>query len=371
MKSALDSLKQNFTLDSNYLRYAIRLALSCTLTVALYELLHLKNGYWAAFSVIACVWPTMGQSLQRSRHRFLGTLIGVSLGVLIAHSFGSNLIYIDVLLPVFIFLTFYLRAYSYVFYVLFTTVVAVLFICLMVPGDWQVGIIRLEMTLVGILIALIATYAILPSRASNILTQQLDTAKQSIQQFYIAICQSFLNGPDPTSPRQDHVPQLHGVNSDLAAIQLQTFQNLQLALATVKEHHMEYWRAHYQPNIRSRLYQALETVYQTLLVLEIHLPVKITQPGLQFLIKPLDDILHAIPALFNDADPGQILKLNTQLNTLLTQVRQLRKTATADLSIPSATLYEHIQLNIFIETLQRLLKDMESWRLSLGISATT
>jgi uncharacterized membrane protein YccC len=153
MNILLDRLKNNLSLDSNFFRYALRLVISCSLTVFLYQFLHLKNGYWAAFSVIACVWPTQGQSLRRAFQRILGTFLGVSLGIIVAHSVGHHLIFVDIFLLVFIFLAFYLRAYSYSLYVLFITVLTVLFICLIIPGDWQVAVIRLEMTLLGTIIA--------------------------------------------------------------------------------------------------------------------------------------------------------------------------------------------------------------------------
>jgi uncharacterized membrane protein YccC len=353
--SSFDLLKQNFNIHSNYLRYAIRLALSCGFTVALYEFLQLQSGYWIAFSVIACTQPTLGQSLQRSKNRVIGTLIGVWLGILIAHSFGSNPIYIDILLPIFIFLTFYLRAYSYVFFVLFTTIVTVLFICLIVPGDWQVGIIRLEMTLVGIIIALVATYLILPSRASNVLEQQLTEVKQSFQHFYTTICQKFSQHLEPSS-----MLLKPATDNDLQTAHWQTFQNLQLMLTTIQESHMEYWNARRWSADKSQLHQKFETIYQTLMILEIHLPTQITQPQLQFLIKPLDEILQEITDLFAHFDLDEMLKLNRHLTALLVKLRQLRAQATADLSIPTATLYEHIQLNIFIETLQKLLKNLAS-----------
>ena len=191
MNLLLDQLKKNLTFDSNYFRYALRLLISCSLTVFLYQYLHLSNGYWAAFSVIACVWPTQGQSLKRAVQRILGTFLGMWLGILAAHSIGHHLIFIDIFLPIFIFLAFYLRVYSYSLYVLFMTILTVLFICLIIPGDWQIAVTRLEMTLLGTVIALLATIFILPSRASSLLPQQLETIKRDIQQYYQAICQSY------------------------------------------------------------------------------------------------------------------------------------------------------------------------------------
>lgn len=173
MNFKLSQLRHHFTLESNYLRYAWRLVISCTFTVFLYQFFHLPNGYWAAFSVVACVFPTQGQSLKRAVQRILGTFLGMWFGIVVAHSFGHHLIFLDIFLPVFIFLTFYLRAFTYSLYVLFITVLTVIFTCLVVPGDWQIGVLRLKMTILGTLIALLATIYIFPSRASSQLPQQL------------------------------------------------------------------------------------------------------------------------------------------------------------------------------------------------------
>ena len=47
----------------------------------------------------------------------------------------------------------------------------VIFTCLVIPGDWQIGLVRLKMTVLGTVIALLATIYIFLSRASNRLPQ--------------------------------------------------------------------------------------------------------------------------------------------------------------------------------------------------------
>jgi uncharacterized membrane protein YgaE (UPF0421/DUF939 family) len=336
MNNAIAQLKNNFTLESNYCRYTLRMIISCSFTVFLYKIFHLENGYWAAFSVIACVWPTQGQSLRRAIERILGTFMGIWLGILIAHSFGRNLLLIDILLPVFIFLTFYLRAYAYSLYALFTTVVTVLFICLLIPGDWQVAITRLAMTLLGTLIAVLATLFLFPSRASQILPQQLSLIRQNLQQYYCAICHSYCQKS----------------NSILRSAQLQAFKNLQATFVTLQEYLYEYISPEYAQ--QSQLYQNLEKSYQTLLILEVHTPTQIKQKNLLSLSQSLQDILNSGIILFTNFDSGYYFQLSVRLADLLIQIRHQRIVATKDLTIETATFYEHIQLDIFVETLINL-----------------
>ena len=340
MNNYLNLLKNNLTLDSNYFRYAIRLVISCSFAVFIYKFFHLENGYWAAFSVIACVFPTQGQSLRRAGERIIGTFIGMCLGILVAHSFGNNLILIDILLPIFIFLTFYLKAYTYGLYVLFTTVVTVLFICLLIPGDWQVAITRLAMTLLGTVIAVLATLFIFPARASKILPQQLNDVRQDIQQYYLAICQSYCQKS----------------NNILRSAQLQAFRNLQAAFTILQEYLYEFVSTQYPEH--SKLYQTLEVLYQNLLVLEIHIPDQIKEKNLQILSQSLRNLMHDALPLFTKFDANLYLQLSNRLTSILMEIRQQRLIAVSDLTIQPATFYEHIQLDIFIESLKKLFSNL-------------
>ncbi|MBS0351043.1 MAG: FUSC family protein [Proteobacteria bacterium] len=344
MKLLLDRFKNNLTLDSNYFRYALRLLISCSFTVYLYQFFHLKNGYWAAFSVIACVWPTQGQSLKRAIQRIIGTFLGMGLGIVAAHSVGRHLIFIDIALPIFIFLAFYLRAYSYSLYVLFMTILTVLFICLIIPGDWQVAIVRLQMTLLGTMIALLATIFILPSRASNLLPKQLDAIKQDIQQYYQAICQSY--GQKLTATLRDR--------------RLQAFKNLQAALITIQEAVFEYGKLSESYQEQSQVFQSLEMLYQNLFALEIHTPEKIKIAGLLFISESLKHQLDSAVLLLTDFDMTRWLELDNHLTQLLAELREQRANAAKDLNIPTASFYEHIQLNIFIEAFKTFLHSLKT-----------
>lgn len=336
------TLKDNFNLSSNYLRYSIRLTLACFIALIVEESLHLQNGYWVVFSVIACVWPTFGISLQRTKQRIVGTFIGMWLGIIVGHFFGGDLVYIDIILPIFIFLTFYLRAFSYSYYVIFVTVMTVLFICLLVPGDWEIAFVRMEMTIIGATIAYLATRFIFPSHARYLLPQQLALVKASLEEFYLAMIKNFQK---PNSPR-------------LQIIQTQTFKKLQAALAVLQEGNFEcgYFSEEYKQQLL--LYQNLEAFYQKLLLLEIHLPSQIKHECLQFTIQPLQAILAEVGELFSNFDLEKFDVCEKQLAELVHEIRQQRIRYLHDLSVPSAILFDHMQLTIFLEMLQKFLFDL-------------
>lgn len=339
MNSSLAQLQSNFTLSSNYLRYALRLVISCTFTVFLYQFFHLSNGYWAAFSVIACVFPTQGQSLRRAAQRILGTFLGMWLGIVVAHSFGHRLIFLDIFLPIFIFLTFYLRAFTYSLFVLFITVLTVVFTCLVIPGDWQIGLVRLKMTILGALIALLATIYILPFRASSELPQQLAAVWKDLQQYFAAICQNY------------------GKKSGefLRASQVKVFKNMQLALASIQEAKYEYVTLSERFQEQSALYFSLESLYQHLMCLEIHLPGEIESVRLQNEGQLLKQLLSKIQKLLFHFDSVRWSEVNDDLLNILAKVQQ-QKITVADVSVKTATFYEHVQLNVFLGELKNFLQ---------------
>lgn len=342
MRHNFSILKENFQLNSNYMRYALRLMLACTLVAVLYQLLHLKNGYWAGFSVIACVWPTQGISIKRTYQRLLGTLIGMFIGIVVAHSIGRHILYIDIALPIIIFLTFYLRAYAYSLYVLFTTVVTILLICLVVPGDWQVAITRLVMTTLGALVGILFTLFVLPSYASKTLQQQFIHAKKSLCAYFNAVVQIITN-------KQNH---------NLQPLQFASFQSLQTVLLSIEESSFEFKETNDQFSDKNSHYQSLEKIYQDLLVLETYMIAEVENQTLTLIHKNTVTLMKKMLPLFMNTDLKLKNSLLKQVESLFIDVRQQRSMALKNIDIPSVTFYEHIKLSLFIKSLRNLLTDL-------------
>jgi uncharacterized membrane protein YccC len=56
---------------------------ACALAYALSELVGLKEGYWAIITAIVVTQPDLDQTIQASRTRIVGTLIGAACGFLV------------------------------------------------------------------------------------------------------------------------------------------------------------------------------------------------------------------------------------------------------------------------------------------------
>lgn len=330
------------TLDRIYFRYALRLAVGCFVVVLIYELLHLKNGYWAAFSVLGCVFPTMGLAMKRAKQRIIGTFVGMLLGIIIATAFGNHWFYLDFLIPICVFLTVYLKAFSYSFYALFNTVISVLLVCLLVPSDWQVACVRMEMTAWGVVVAILVTYFVLPIRASDEIPTLLSHAGDRLRDYYEAIQKSFLD------------PQ----RAVLHTVQLQAFDQLQKAMAVLQESVHESWNKskHKHHSRYGSQYDVLQKTYQTLLLVETDISGEINHPALQPIATELKNLMTRLTNLFKP-NALDIELLLMQLNQLLQSIQVLRVEGARDSMIPMATFREHIQLTMLIEQLIELVKN--------------
>ena len=197
------TLVQQFHWRSLYLRYAVRLSIACTVCVALYTFFPLQNGYWIAFSVIACVWPTQGMSLLRIQQRFWGTFIGIGLSLVLAQFVTVHIWLVDAVLPLCIFLMFYLKAFSYAFYVFFATLVTLLFVCLLNPGNGSMALTRLELTALGILIALFCSLLVFPVHQSQQLPCHFAEVKHSLRRYFAVLCDHYQHR------QRDHLCRSH------------------------------------------------------------------------------------------------------------------------------------------------------------------
>lgn len=336
--NAWTTLKQHCHWRSLFLRYAIRMSIACSLCVALYTFFPMNNGYWAAFSVIACVWPTQGMSMLRIRQRFWGTFFGIGLSLWLAHLIHQHWWLIDALLPLCIFLMFYVKASNYALYVFFATLVTLLFVSLLNPGNASMALTRLELTAMGILIALLCSVCVFPVRQGQQLPCHFSTVKQSLRQYFAVLC--------------DHYQHRH--QGSLASVQGQTFKYLQIAQNALQESQME-WRKGQPRLIQAREMQQLTTVYEKLLCLNIHMPQDFSREDLRVIAPALASAMRAMLPLFDVADDTAVFNINRQLVDLQAAIKSRRSKAACDPTLKAASFHDYMQWTLFIDTLQSLL----------------
>lgn len=137
--------------------HALRLAVATAIAIAIFKIFRLEHGYWLIITVLVIVKPVFADTRKRAWERVIGSVVGGIFAIVIA-AFVQNLIILDVLLLVFSILAFSHVRTNYGFYAFFLTPFVVLMIDTVIPGDWEVAIVRILDTLGGGAIAIVVTF---------------------------------------------------------------------------------------------------------------------------------------------------------------------------------------------------------------------
>jgi len=158
----LDSLRANFTPRSVMFRHALRLATVTSVDVVILHLIHLNHGYWLPMTSIIVLQPYTGETWRRSGDRVGGTVAGAVLAALLAATIPSET---GIMTVICIGCVFTLATYAadYAWYCFFLTPTIVL---LTLPHlrDWHFAAVRMGMTGLGALVAIIAMLLFWPER---------------------------------------------------------------------------------------------------------------------------------------------------------------------------------------------------------------
>lgn len=160
-----DALRANLTLRSVMFRHSLRLALVVTLDVLIAHLVHIHHepithSYWIAMTSLIVLQPYTGETIRRSGERVLGTVAGAALAAVLAALIHTE---VTLLLAVSIgaFFTLALYAVDYAWFCFFLTPTIVLMV-LPHLRDWHFATLRLGMTFLGALTAVLAMLFIWP-----------------------------------------------------------------------------------------------------------------------------------------------------------------------------------------------------------------
>jgi uncharacterized membrane protein YccC len=160
----LDSLRANFTTDSVMFRHALRLGCVAAADVLLLRLIHITHSYWLPMTSIIVLQPYTGETWRRSWDRIGGTLAGAAVAALLAAAISSDT---GIIAAISIGSVFSLAVYAvdYAWYSFFLTPTIVL-LTLPALRDWHFAAVRMGMTGLGALTALLAMLLLWPQRES-------------------------------------------------------------------------------------------------------------------------------------------------------------------------------------------------------------
>lgn len=164
LRSYLDQLRANMSLDSPAGRHAVRLAVIVPLATLIARELPLERGYWMVVAAATVLRPEFGATFTRGTERALGTALGVALAggiAVLLHPGGAETVALVGVLAWAGYATF---AASFAVGFAFITALVVFLLNAITPDTLATASARLVDTLVGGAIGLIA-YALWPTWA--------------------------------------------------------------------------------------------------------------------------------------------------------------------------------------------------------------
>ena len=199
--SWLDTLKNNFTLDSVTFRHALRLAILITFSELLSHLLPIPRGYWVTLTVLFALKPNFGGTAQVIGQRVMGTVLGGAVGIGLV-MVTQNPLMLAMLLLISLFAAVSLRPLSYSLFIMSLTLGIVLLFEATGIGSWEIGVQRIIDTLIGGAIALAGIYLLFPSWERQQLPAQLQKTLQANLAYFQITMSQYLKDSAPDTDNQ-------------------------------------------------------------------------------------------------------------------------------------------------------------------------
>ncbi len=158
----LDGLRANWTRSSVMMRHALRMGVVAAVDVVLMRFFRVQHGYWMAMTSIIVLQPYRSGTARKGAERVGGTIAGGVLAAVLAVLIHGKL---GLVAAVTVLSTLTLATYAvdYAWYSFFLTPTFVL-LSLPYARDWRFAGVRMETTVVGAVVAVLAMWLLWPER---------------------------------------------------------------------------------------------------------------------------------------------------------------------------------------------------------------
>lgn len=184
-RALAELVQEPFNFNSQHFIYALRVAIGLSLGVFIYKIFNIDHGYWIALTMMIVIQPYFGATKKKGIERIIGTVTGIVLGGVIMLLPLPHQAFVILLILVSFLVAYYLRN-NYKVGVFFTTIMMVILMQLSQQGSWELIGWRILSTLIGALLALIASYVFWPSwekeRFPSLMAKSLCDNKNYLQQ---------------------------------------------------------------------------------------------------------------------------------------------------------------------------------------------
>lgn len=191
-------LKENFNFSSTHFRYSLRITIALCVGMLLGEVLPLQKAYWILLTIIVIMRPGYGLTKQRSKERVLGTLFGGFIAIVFLYLTDNTTVIAIATIITMIFGNW--LAYShYRIGVMFITIYVILIYGIFNPNYQSLLVYRIIDTLVGAIIAFLATHLLWPSWEFLKIKDHLTQSLESIKKYIVEIREYYHRKGEPTT----------------------------------------------------------------------------------------------------------------------------------------------------------------------------
>lgn len=155
------------------LQSAIRAGVAISIAIAITQWFHVALGYWLILSTVVVLQPTFGATLQRSKARALGTLLGVAMGALLAALLNHSLIPTAIIAFILILCCIISIKVAQAGSIFFATTLVMLLLSYNNPNHWEFITTRVYDTIIGACIGIGSSLLLWPSWAKSELNDHL------------------------------------------------------------------------------------------------------------------------------------------------------------------------------------------------------
>jgi uncharacterized membrane protein YccC len=185
-QSAIELLRDNWTLNSAIFRHVLRLSISLSLGVIIYSTTHLLMGYWVTLTVMLVLKPNLGVTFTRFFQRVGGTILGALIAAILLFAVSSQPI-LDIIIMLTVFLGVALMAANYGSSVVFSSIFILLIADMTDINNtmgWKFAGFRILNTCIGAGLAFGSHYLLWPNWERDRLPSQLATALAEARTYF-------------------------------------------------------------------------------------------------------------------------------------------------------------------------------------------
>ncbi|MDF2381694.1 FUSC family protein [Nostoc ellipsosporum NOK] len=187
-------LKDNLTLRSNTFRHALRVSIATTAGYILSHLLAFGHSYWILLTIIVILKPAYSLSRERNYQRFLGTVVGALVGLLVIWTVKDRTVLFVLMLILMTGAYSFMRTRYLVSVVLMTPYILIMFHLLDSGEFTQILRDRLIDTGIGSVIAFLATFLLVPAWEKEQMKGYMTEALTQSIAYYKNVSAAFTGG---------------------------------------------------------------------------------------------------------------------------------------------------------------------------------